>query len=398
MKKLTGSYLSIGAGANQIPLIKAAKERGLKVIAVDKNPSAPGFIDSDIKILESTHEYRKILHAMSQVPLPYKLLGVGTRSFGKATYTTSYLAEKLKLKGNPVQSVSLFLNKEDVKGKVLKVGVPTPIPYTNLRKLTEKKPNIQFPVITKPKNGSGKMGIQVFETESEFKKFSKLKVSDSFLMEPFVEGEEVTVLGFVISSKFYLISITDKITKGKPSFVEIAHIAPSKHLDMAGELKMLCQAITKATKLKTGAFVAEFIITKNKECHFIEAAPEVGGEFLADTLIPYHYGYNYFKDFLSVTIGEKTRPEFLANDDLLKKKSALVFVLPNDRQKKVKQSFVLKPEFGETVFFEKQLIPVGSSLDGLEGNHRRTQVFGISTKQNVQTETWLLGIQGRLDL
>lgn len=115
MKQLTGSYLSIGAGENQIPLIRAAKARGLKVISVDTNPQAPGLVESDIRILESTHEYRKILHSMSKVPLPFKLMGVGSRSYGKAVYTVSYLAEKLKLRGNPRDTVNLFWIKKNSK-------------------------------------------------------------------------------------------------------------------------------------------------------------------------------------------------------------------------------------------------------------------------------------------
>ncbi|EOQ96731.1 ATP-grasp domain protein [Leptospira wolbachii serovar Codice str. CDC] len=399
MKQLTGSYLSVGAGENQIPLIRAAKARGLKVISVDTNPQAPGLVESDIRILESTHEYRKILHSMSRVPLPFKLMGVGSRSYGKAVYTVSYLAEKLKLRGNPRDTVNLFLDKEKFKNSVAKFGIPLPNSLTSnlITKAKEKKIELKFPIIAKPKEGSGKKGITVLETESEFKKFSRLKTSENFLLEPFIPGDEVTVLGFVIARRFYLVSLTDKITTGKPYFIEVAHVAPSKHVPMAGELKMICQAIVTATKLKTGPFVAEFKITKNKECLLIESAPEVGGEFLADVLIPEHYGYQYFNDLLSVTIGEKTRPGFLKKAKDGTTKSALIFVLPKENQKKMGEPITLLANFGETVFFQKQLVPTGASLEKLEGNHKRTQVFGITTKSSISTEDWLDSILTRLN-
>ncbi|MBM9545783.1 ATP-grasp domain-containing protein [Leptospira sp. 201903074] len=398
MKPLTGSYLSIGAGENQIPLIRAAKARGLKVISVDTNPLAPGLVESDIRILESTHEYRKILHSMSKVPLPFKLMGIGSRSYGKAVYTVSYLAEKLKLRGNPRDTVNLFLDKERFKNSVQKYGIPIPSSLQShlQTKTKEKKIELNFPLIAKPKEGSGKKGILVLETEVEFKKFSRLKTSESFLLEPFITGDEVTVLGFVIARRFYLISLTDKITTGKPNFIEVAHVAPSKHIPMAGELKMICQAIVTATKLKTGPFVAEFKITKNKECLLIESAPEVGGEFLADVLIPEHYGYQYFNDLLSVTIGEKTRPGFLkkAKDGITK--SALVFTLPGERQKKMGEPIGFQTNAGESLFFQKQLVPTGASLEKLEGNHKRTQVFGITTKLSISTKDWLDSIFTRI--
>ncbi|TGK86844.1 ATP-grasp domain-containing protein [Leptospira noumeaensis] len=399
MKQLTGSYLSIGAGENQIPLIRAAKARGLKVISVDTNPEAPGLAESDIRILESTHEYRKILHSMSRVPLPFKLMGVGSRSYGKAVYTVSYLAEKLKLRGNPRDTVNLFLDKERFKTAVSKFGIPVPtsLQSNGNAKTKEKKIDLSFPLIAKPKEGSGKKGISVLESETDYKKFTRLKTSESYLLEPLVSGDEVTVLGFVIAKRFYLISLTDKITTGKPNFIEVAHVAPSQHTDLAGEIKMICQAVVTATKLKTGPFVAEFKITKNKECLLIESAPEVGGEFLADVLIPEHYGYNYFSDLLSVTIGEKTRPGFLkkAKDGITK--SALVFTLPKERQKKMGEPVGLEASTGETVFFQKQLIQTGVALDKFEGNHRRTQVFGITTKQTISTKDWLDSLFQRID-
>ncbi|TGL48657.1 ATP-grasp domain-containing protein [Leptospira kemamanensis] len=399
MKQLHGSYLSIGAGENQIPLIRAAKARGLKVIAVDTNPMAPGLNECDIKILESTHEYRKILHAMSKVPLPYKLLGVGSRSYGKAVFTVSYLAEKLKLRGNPRESTNLFLDKEKCKLTVSKFGipVPTPIVINSPPKAKDKKSELSFPIIAKPKEGSGKKGITVLETEAEFKKFTKGKTNEAFLLETYTPGDEVTVLGFVINKRFYLISITDKITTGIPEFIEIAHIAPSIHLRMAGELKMICQSIVTATKLKTGPFVAEFKITKNKECILMEAAPEVGGEYLADQLLPNHYGYDYFKDLLSVTIGEKTRPDFLKTAKQGFTHSAIVYTLAHSKQKKMGEMVTFSPTTNESVFFSKQLIETGSNLDKREGNHKRTSVFGINTKQTIGAKDWLDSIFNRLE-
>ncbi|ABZ94000.1 Biotin carboxylase [Leptospira biflexa serovar Patoc strain 'Patoc 1 (Ames)'] len=400
MKQLNGSYLSIGAGENQIPLIRAAKGRGLKVIAVDTNPMAPGLNESDIKILESTHEYRKILHAMSKVPLPYKLLGVGSRSYGKAVYTVSYLAEKLKLRGNPRDSTNLFLDKEKFKLVVSKYGIPVPksIPNLGTNKTKDKKPELLFPIIAKPKEGSGKKGISVLESEVEYKKFTKSRIHESFLLETYTPGDEVTVLGFVINKRFYIISLTDKITTGLPNFIEVAHIAPSEHISMAGELKMICQSIVTASKLKTGPFVAEFKITKNKECILIEAAPEVGGEFIADQLLPAHYGYDYFKDLLSVTIGEKTRPEFLKTSKKGTIHSAILFTLPTTKQKKMAELSPFVPNVYETVFFQKQLIPNGTPLESFEGNHKRTGVTGISTKQFISAKDWYSSLLDRLDL
>ena len=53
-------FLSLGAGNNQIPIIKAAVDAGYQVIAVDQNTRAPGNRYASIIIEESLRNYRKI--------------------------------------------------------------------------------------------------------------------------------------------------------------------------------------------------------------------------------------------------------------------------------------------------------------------------------------------------
>ncbi|WP_411822458.1 ATP-grasp domain-containing protein [Leptospira sp. 'Mane'] len=399
-KKLIGSFISIGAGKNQLPLILAAKERGLHVIGIDKNSTAVGFSHCDIRILESTKEYRKILHAMSRVPLTESLRGVGTRSFGDATYSVSYLSEKFKLVGNTSASVSLFSNKKQIKSILEKKGILVPKNQTlglEKKKGAKKAELPFFPVIVKPSLGFAKRGIQIIEEEKHWADWQKSIKPDQWIVESKIEGDEVTALGFVISSKFHLLSLSDKITTKEPPFLEVAHITPSERIDMAGEIKMICQSIANLTKLKDGPFVAEFKINSKGECYLLESAPEVGGEFLAEQLLPKHYGYSYFSDLISIYLGEKPKPKFLFKTKDKTKKTAIVFRIPRKKQKLVES----EPEFiladGETLFFKESLIPEGESLDKREGNARRPYVYGISTTSEITNRNWIDNIQDRMN-
>lgn len=47
------TIISLAAGKSQLPLIKSAKKMGLQVVAIDRNPSAPGFDFADIIINEN---------------------------------------------------------------------------------------------------------------------------------------------------------------------------------------------------------------------------------------------------------------------------------------------------------------------------------------------------------
>ncbi|EMF83656.1 hypothetical protein LEP1GSC188_1329 [Leptospira weilii serovar Topaz str. LT2116] len=169
MMKEKGYFLSIGAGPNQVPLISAAIGLGYSVIAVDRNNHAPGLRMSSLRIMESVTEYRKILKTVSEIPLQGKILGVGTRSYGKATYTASYIADKLKLRYASLESVGICSDKNLLKETAKKIGILTPENY-DISTLKN-----QFPFVYKPSQGSGKEGIRTFHDPKEWEFFLKSK-------------------------------------------------------------------------------------------------------------------------------------------------------------------------------------------------------------------------------
>jgi len=394
MPKRKGYFLSIGCGDNQIPLLKAAKARGLKTIGVDRVSNAPGFSFCDIRIIESTKEYRKILLALSKVLMIEPLLGIATRSFGDAVFTAAYLAEKYKLVGNPPDSALLFLDKQKTKDLLLSKGIPVPskiIPKAD-KKLTTKVKGHSFPIIAKPKSGSGKKGIQLLHNEKELQLLAKH--NEGLIFEKYVPGPEVTLLGLVIKSIFYPVCLTDKWTSGEPPFEELAHFAPSIHLEYLGEMKMIAQAIVHATGIKNGPFLAEFKISDKRECLLIESAPEVGGEYLADQLLMEFFKYDYFLDLLSLYLGEKVEPKFQAAPK--DSEVGIFFHLPKSNETTVRSKNTFVPQPNETFFMEKDFYKVGQSLPKEKGNAKRTKAIGLKRTGNIDRKGWFDSVMSRL--
>ena len=162
----SGYFISIGAGKNQLPLILKSKELGLKIIAVDQNRDAIGFQHSEIKIIQSLHDFRKIYAAILKLFLPEPIVGVGVRSYGKAVLTASYLAEKLDLVGTNPTSMKKFYNKKLMKTFLGKCGVSVPTSYTwqYLRDFPKLVKTISYPCILKPVDNIAKLGIEVFHS------------------------------------------------------------------------------------------------------------------------------------------------------------------------------------------------------------------------------------------
>lgn len=399
--KKSGYFISIGAGLNQKPLIETANSLGLKTISIDKNDVAPGFEISDVKILESTSEYRKIYSALRHIPLTDKIVAVGTRSYGKATYSAAYLSSKFKLVGTEPEVIKLFENKKSYLSFLNSKGLRTPKSYEwkNKSSLNKLLNEIEFPVILKPSMGNGKIGIEHFENKEEFKLRIDKNFPDSqkFVLEEFISGPEITVLGLSQNQKFHLCSITDKWTTSKAPFLEIAHTSPSRFQYLEAEIRIYIQNIIFYTNYSSGPFVAEFKIDRNGDLALLECNPEVGGEFLADQLIPHAYKYSYFESYVKILAGRTfTAPKQNAIPKNLI--TCIYYYLPPSFASKIKSIPDFLPSISENLFFEQNLKKENEMVDRSKGNNSRIKVIGITRTQDISTESWLDELSKRIEI
>ena len=344
-----GYFISIGAGLNQTPLIFAARNLGYSIISVDKNSNSEGFALSDLMIQESILDYRKIYTQLIQIFLDKPIQGIGCRSFGKANYTAAYISDKLNLIFPKQKVISPFLDKRALNQFLSSKGILTPR-QINLHSPNEKKEFSKSSMtryIRKPFDGESKKGIQVFNTIKEIENNLDFETKE-YLVEEFIDGDEVTVLGFVQNKKFNLILLTDKITTSYSPFLERAHIYPSKFEVYSGEIHLICQLICNYTGLENSPFCAEFKITKDGRIYLIEAVPEIGGEYLAEALLP-ELKYNYFENYVRLMTNKE-----IELPKLNKQKSMIYFSAPPEGKSELIDLTELSPEQSEKIFFNRK--------------------------------------------
>ncbi|AAS69933.1 conserved hypothetical protein [Leptospira interrogans serovar Copenhageni str. Fiocruz L1-130] len=407
LRKMKDYFLSIGAGPNQVPLISAANKLGYLVIAVDQNDRAPGLNISSLRIMESVTEYRKILKTVSEIPLQGNILGIGTRSFGKATYTASYIANKLKLRYASLECVEICSNKNKLKEVASRVGILTPQNYdTNSKHL--------FPFVYKPSRGNGKEGIRTFHDLEEWENFLQSKkksqkspkkktkahnvVPEEWISEEFIPGFEITVCGLIQNGEFFPASISHKDVTHYAPYLEIAHTLPFLHSELIGEILLNCRALIAATKMNNCPFVAEFRINPQGEIYLIEAVPEVGGEFLADNLIPNYFGSSYFENLVKLLVGEKIKP-FPNYFKISNRYAGIFFSAPPEGKSKLVEHSEFHTNGKEKLIFDSKLKQPGDVLKTNEGNGVRTRSIGIlSPQENHQTlAQWKESVLQRLE-
>ena len=294
-------FISIGAGLNQIPLIKEAKKQKFQVIGIDKNVASPGFINCDLKIQESIEDYKEIHTKLLELLIDGKIYGILTKSFGNAIKTTSYLNEKFEIPFLPFDKCDYFINKKIMKNTFIINDIQTPetLNFTSRTKFS-KMSDSQFPIIAKPVVGHGKTGVSHINKPNEMKKVvdQNKRNKENYIYEKFVNGDEIIVAGIIYKSKFHLIDITDKETTYPPHFVDKIHISPSKYYHLYDKLQEIGQKVTHAFGIDTSPMIMEFVIDDNEEIFLIEAVPEFGGEFISDIIIPQRLGYNFIGEMI----------------------------------------------------------------------------------------------------
>lgn len=321
-------FVSIGAGVNQIPLIKEAKRGGFQVIAVDMNPSAPGFYHCDLKIQESIDDYESIYIKLREMLVDGRISAIMTKSYGNAIITTAYLCEKFGLPFLPFEESKKFLNKKITKKIYTDNGILTPIPInlTSKTKISSMKENL-FPVIAKPQTGHAKTDVVLLHTPAELEKFIKKHPLQDFIFEQFIEGDEIICAGLIHEGKYYHILMSDKVTTPHPYFADLLHTAPSKHQDLISGTIETGQKIADTFKIQTAPLIMEFIVDSSSNLHLLEAVPEFGGEFIPDIMIPAATGYSHlgstlkaatvsdYKHHGKVTVNNAVAVKYITGDE-----------------------------------------------------------------------------------
>lgn len=299
-KKPSNDYfVSIGAGINQIPLIKEAKRNGFQVIAIDINPSAPGFYHCDLKIQESIEDYESIYIKLREMLVDGKISSIMTKSYGNAIITTAYLCEKFGLPFLPLDDSRKFLNKKITKKIYTDNGILTPslINITSKTRTAGTKQNL-FPLIAKPQTGHAKIDVILLNTAEEFEMFKKNHNIQDFIFEQFVKGDEIICAGLIHEQKYYHILMSDKKTTPHPYFADLLHTAPSKHQHLIDKTIETGRKLADAFNIQTAPIIMEFIVDKDENLYLLEAVPEFGGEFIPDIMIPAATGYSHLGNTL----------------------------------------------------------------------------------------------------
>jgi biotin carboxylase len=300
-KHVPDVIISIGAGKKQIPLIKEIKNAGFNVIGIDINSNAEGLRICDLKIQESVFNHSKIYEKIHEFIIDGKIRGVLTGSYGNAVLTTAILNERMGIPYIPVSNTVDLIDKKRQKQNLIHHKIKTPA-FHIVSNVDQIK---NYPCIIKPTSGHAKSGVSLlFDKNDTMIYFNKNAFNNSFIVENYIEGDEIIAIGIVVNSVFILLEMTDKTTVSKTEFIDIRHVAPSRRIEAWDIIENVGQSIVDAFSIMNSPLIMEIRFDKNNKPWVIEAVPEFGGEYIAEYILIYRSKYNIYKQMINAIIGK----------------------------------------------------------------------------------------------
>jgi len=305
----------IGASYLQQPLVKRAKELGLYTIcfAWGKGAVCKDIADKFYPI--SIVEKEQILDVCRQEQID----GICTIASDVAAPTVAYVAEQMGLVGNSYECALRANNKYLMRQAFCQVNVPCPQFWCINDKSDIKHQTsvikYSFPLIVKPSDRSGSLGVMKVEKVEDLLPAIKAAQGYSFkheaMVEQFIDGREISVEFISYQGKHYPLQITDKVTTEAPHFVELEHHQPA-NLTKAQyeEIYSITRRALTALGVTNGASHSEYRITKDGKIYVMEIGARMGGDFIGAALVKLSTGYDFVQGVIEVALGQFSEPTF----------------------------------------------------------------------------------------
>ena len=307
--------LVLGAGPAQLGLLAAARARELYVIAVDREPSAPGFRYSDRRAIVSTEDESGI----ERLAGAERVDGLIAPGIDWPVAIAARTAERLGLP-HPIspETATLSTSKLRQRDRFAEAGVPQP-EYevcSGAAEAREAARRIGFPCVIKAPDRQGQRGLTLVGAADEVEEAVRIALdasrSATLLVEELVAGLEVTVNAFSSGGHFHPLTVTDRLTAALPAFgVALTHVWPSE-LEPAqiGAVIEAAAAAARAVGIENGPSYTQVLVGPDGP-RVGELAARLGGGHDAE-LCRVALGVDLNGAALSAALGEEVPSAALA--------------------------------------------------------------------------------------
>jgi biotin carboxylase len=308
------TVLFVGAGRHQRRAILHAKERGLRVAAVDRNPEAPGLAEADIAKVVDFADAAAVLKATARI----KLDGVLTVSADRAVPVVAAVAEARGLPGIGVETAHLMTNKIAMRARLADAGVPQPR-FAALRTIAETRraaDEVGFPSVLKPVDSGGQRGVfrveSLDEIHAHLHEALVASPTGEAILEEFVEGIEMNGIVIARHGEVLPLTLSDRLRPPGIGFgVGWIHVYPATiYGAQLEESERVAAHTVHSLGLRTGIAFPQLIAAPDGRVVVVECAARIPGGQMAD-LVRWATGVDLVDVQIRVALGEELPDELV---------------------------------------------------------------------------------------
>ena len=276
-----GNVMIMGGNIPHRELILKIKERGYFTILVDylDNPAAKDV--ADLHIQESILDVDKVMAIAEQ----YKPKFIANLCVDRAMVPTAYVCEKLGIHNfvDYEQSINVT-DKCSMKKVFQEHGIKTSAFYTVTKETDLSDYQIYYPVVVKPADASGSIGVKKILTQESLHEYLpkafEISRSGGVVIEEFCDDLEVSIDCFVQDDKIDILLVRQKMKqKSMDSLVyPLGSIILNEYpCDSEENIRKMARKIVDTFKLKNTPFFLQAFINQAGELSMIEFGVRIGG-------------------------------------------------------------------------------------------------------------------------
>jgi biotin carboxylase len=306
------SILFVGAGRHQRRAIVQARERRLRVVAVDRNAEAPGLRLADVPEVVDFAD----VDAVEEVARRHGVDGALTISADRAVPVVAAVTERLGLPSIGTDVAHRMTHKLAMRRTLAEEGVPQPA-YAAVRNLAEGRSAIEsvgLPAVLKPVDSGGQRGVFRIDAPGDLESHLHSALAESpareAILERFVEGTEMNGIVVARAGEARLVTLSDRLRPPGIGFgVGWIHVYPATiHSDQLALAERTAERSVAALGLRDGIAFPQLIASADGRVTVVEVAARIPGGQMAD-LVRHAVGVDLVELAFRFALGEEVPDE-----------------------------------------------------------------------------------------
>jgi biotin carboxylase len=310
--RAVSSVLFVGAGRHQRSAIMHARERGIRVVAVDRNPEALGLQAANVaEAVDFTD-----VDAVTDIARRHQVDGALTVAADRAVPVVAAVTERLGLPSIGTATAHLMTHKLAMRRTLADVGLPQPR-FAAVRNLSESRAALEtvgLPAVLKPVDSGGQRGLFRIETADDLDRHLHAALAESqtgeAILESFTDGIEMNGIVVARNGEAALLTLSDRLRPPGIGFgVGWTHIYPASiygdQLELAEQVAV--QSV-HALGLRDGIAFPQLIAEPDGGVVVVEVAARIPGGQMAD-VVRYAVGVDLVEIALRQALGQPVPDE-----------------------------------------------------------------------------------------